>query len=163
VNADGFFYLNAWKRLIKTFMDGNRITPSVNCARARDKFTVSRAKGNGALTYPVGLMTADEIVLAGATPYHQVFDDYKDTDGIYASGNRTQYNYLYVLNYQNTIWTMTPIGGNQYHARWGAMNGGWFFAFRSINSGEIRPVVSLMPLIEISGGNGSEETPYVIE
>ena len=39
--------------------------PSVMCSNDNDKFTVSPGNGNGALTYPVALLTADEITLAG--------------------------------------------------------------------------------------------------
>ena len=40
-------------------------TPSYNCATIEDKFTVDKSTGNGKLTYPIGLMTADEVVFAG--------------------------------------------------------------------------------------------------
>ena len=43
---------------------GNK-TPSLVCPRQVDNFTVSTDNGNGALTYPVGLITADEMVFAG--------------------------------------------------------------------------------------------------
>ena len=42
-------------------------TPSLTCSRVVDRFTVDVKNGNGALTYPIGLLTADEIVLAGAS------------------------------------------------------------------------------------------------
>ena len=38
--------------------------PDLSCSK-NDSFTVSDENGNGDLTYPVGLLTADEIVLAG--------------------------------------------------------------------------------------------------
>ena len=45
-------------------------TPIFKCPQKNDAFTVNdTAKGNGALTYPVGLITADEIVAAGAVRY----------------------------------------------------------------------------------------------
>ncbi len=41
--------------------------PTFKCPEKNDAFTVSdEEKGNGALTYPVGLITADEIVAAGS-------------------------------------------------------------------------------------------------
>lgn len=39
--------------------------PSVICPNINDSFTVSSSNGNGALTYPVALLTADEATLAG--------------------------------------------------------------------------------------------------
>jgi len=41
--------------------------PTFKCTQKNDAFTVNdTSKGNGALTYPVGLITADEIVAAGS-------------------------------------------------------------------------------------------------
>ena len=39
--------------------------PILTCPTESDKFTVNTSNGNGALTYPVGLITADEVVMAG--------------------------------------------------------------------------------------------------
>ena len=39
--------------------------PSLTCSRVIDSFTVDEANGNGKLDYPVGLLTSDEIMLAG--------------------------------------------------------------------------------------------------
>ena len=44
--------------------------PRFTCPQKNDAFTVSdEVKGNGDLTYPVGLITADEIVAAGSGKY----------------------------------------------------------------------------------------------
>ena len=66
------YYYGAYGRL-----DSNK-TPILTCPTASDKFTVDASNGNGALTYPVGLITADEIVLAGEK---------------YGTGNSTYYLY----------------------------------------------------------------------
>ncbi len=39
--------------------------PNLSCVRLDDSYTVSSANGNGDLTYPVGLITRDEVMLAG--------------------------------------------------------------------------------------------------
>ena len=57
-------------------------SPSLTCTNANDRFTVSTSNGNGALTYPVGLLTYDEWILAGRTVGY--------------------------LNSGSTWWTMTP-------------------------------------------------------
>ena len=41
------------------------VSPDYKCPVASDKFTTTTAKGNGKLSYPVGLITADEITFAG--------------------------------------------------------------------------------------------------
>ena len=41
------------------------MSPDYKCPVASDKFTTTTAKGNGKLTYPIGLITVDEITFAG--------------------------------------------------------------------------------------------------
>ena len=43
----------------------NPVSPDYKCPVASDKFTTTTAKGNGKLSYPVGLISADEITFAG--------------------------------------------------------------------------------------------------
>ena len=43
----------------------NPVSPDYKCPVVSDKFTTTTAKGNGKLSYPVGLITADEITFAG--------------------------------------------------------------------------------------------------
>ncbi len=50
--------------------DLNKVKPRFTCPQKNDAFTVSdETKGNGDLTYPIGLITADEIVAAGSGKY----------------------------------------------------------------------------------------------
>ncbi|MDY4618947.1 MAG: hypothetical protein SO484_02970 [Bacilli bacterium] len=53
------YYYGAYGRL-----DSNKKT-ILTCTEESDKFTVNTSNGNGALTYPVGLITADEVAMAG--------------------------------------------------------------------------------------------------
>lgn len=39
--------------------------PNLQCQNLNDRFTVSSDNGNGSLTYPIALLTADEAILAG--------------------------------------------------------------------------------------------------
>ena len=41
------------------------VVPELICNRNVDKFTVEKENGNGDLTYSIGLLTADELALAG--------------------------------------------------------------------------------------------------
>lgn len=51
--------------------------PQFTCPQENDKFTVKETSGgNGALTYPVGLITADEIVAAGSGQYGTTNENY---------------------------------------------------------------------------------------
>ena len=67
--------------------------PRLTCAEQNDRFTVNdEVIGNGDLTYPISLITADEVALAGG---------YIDIDN-------SQY-YLYT---GNDYWTISPYGFN---------------------------------------------------
>ncbi len=69
----------------------NNPQPTFKCPEKNDAFTVSDdKKGNGALTYPVGLITADEIVAAGS--------------GKFATENQSYYLYRPSSRY----WTLSP-------------------------------------------------------
>ena len=48
----------------RTRLDTNK-TPTYDCATIEDKFTADSSTGNGKLTYPIALMTADEVSFAG--------------------------------------------------------------------------------------------------
>ena len=115
------------------------------CQNANDKFTVSSNKGNGALTYPVGMITADEIIYAGA-------------DGNFST------NSTFYLNNGFYNWSLSPRGfygwgASEFFLRSdGALNGDF------VDGGiGLRPVVSLRPGTTISGGIGSSSSPYIVE
>ena len=120
--------------------------PNIACPNETDRFSVGNPKAK--LNYPVGLLTADEIVLAGAAGG--------------SSNNNTNY-YLYT---GADYWAMTPYGWNgslfinsvvEYYGDCGAL------AVGSATAG-VRPVVSLKQGIEFeSGGNGTPTNPYVVK
>ena len=120
-------------------------TPSLECVNENDRFTVKEENGNGDLTYPVGLLTADEIVLAG---------------GLYGSNNT---DYYLNVGSNNYYWALSPR----------AFNGSFAVEFRVISSGSlgsyyvddtngVRPVVSLAAGTEITG-LGTETSPFEIK
>ncbi len=73
-------------------------TPTLKCGLKNDRFTTSADTtiGNGALTYPIGLITADEAALAGLV-----------------NGKTNTTNYLYT---SKNWWLLSPgsSGGNAY-------------------------------------------------
>ncbi len=129
----------AFNGIIKVF---NTQKPSLVCERANDKFTVSASLGNGKLKYPVGLLTTDELMLAGGG---------------------TAYNncYLFIDDY---FWTISPGYLDKDRARniykdFGGLINDW-----SVNNIiSLRPVVSLSKNSNVSGGDGTANNPYVIE
>lgn len=122
---------------------------NLTCANQRDRFTVSNSVGNSALTYPVGLITADELYLAGIT-------------GTSADTS----NYLYT---GEPYWTMTPkifkLSGSNYENRlWriDATTPVMDEAKSDSNNKYIRPVVTLNNSVILDSGNGSSNNPYVV-
>ena len=118
--------------------------PSISCTNTRDSFTVDSSNGNGKLTYPVGLLTADEYTLAG-------------------SGNKGYSTdaYLHTGQYQ---WSLSPYGFNRNNAiefslySSGRLDNGYVY-----NTRGVRPSVSLKPGTYATGGDGSFSTPYIVE
>ena len=84
------YYYGAGLRL---YGDSSNPSPSLKCTNASDKFTTTIAKGNGKLSYPVGLITADEVNMAGA-------DNQRSSNSSY---------YLYTGDY---YWAGSPVGFN---------------------------------------------------
>ena len=120
--------------------------PTLQCSQDVDKFTVSDTKGNGKLTYPIGLLTIDEASMAG---------------GLYNSVN-TQY-YLYT---GQAYWTMSPsyfassfAAARVWHVPSTGLLSHWNSPSTSLG---VRPVVNLSADVLISGGDGTSQNPYVI-
>lgn len=105
-----------------------------------DKFSVStEGGGNGQLTYPIGLPTADEVVFAGVG---SGITDARET-------------WLYD-NENQGLSTMTPY----YGALVAVLHGG---LLREGIYGLVRPVISLDTCAKISNGNGTASSPYVLD
>ena len=132
--------------------------PTLTCENASDYYTVASASsGNKKLSYPIGLITADEMMLAGHAG--GVFD---------GSYNHMKTNNGSYLVTGNTFWTMTPAGG--YNPFGGAS---WFaYVFGVGVSGVVddnfagdtrglRPVVNLKSDVTITG-SGTKTDPYVV-
>ena len=123
----------------------NQKQPSLSCSQDSDKFTVSPEKGNGKLTYPVGLITVDEAVFAG---------------GVYLSVNPEYYLYT-----GQTYWTMSPSNfnsSNAYALAWRVLSTGYLYVAWVTSSSGVRPVVNLSADILITGGDGTKVNPYMV-
>ena len=132
-------YYRAYNRL-----EDNKI-PQFSCPQSNDLYTTSSSsKGNKALDYPIGLITADEVAYAG---------------GVYNQNNTSYYLYIDVF-----YWTMTPhtmlyeiadVWCNDHWNRLNKSNVGY-------NVGWIRPVINLKSDVRISSGDGTSSNPYEI-
>ena len=128
----------------------NNPNPSTLCKNENDKFTVNSKNGNGALAYPVGLITLDEAIFAGFNTRWSNENDYNDTT-----------NYLFT---NVTYWTSSPVMveadgrvlvGNIYKN--GAVGVDYVFYAPGV-----RPVVSLASGTLVTG-SGTIANPYVVE
>ena len=142
-------YFGAYTRLI------TNKTPSYDCAATEDKFTVDTSTGNGKLTYPIALMTADEVSFVG---------------GLYLTSAPTWY-YYNSANGSSTgstdWWLLSPIywdGGFAFvFFVLGSSSPGYLLNFNVNNTSGVRPVISLKSCIKYSTGNGSASDPYTIK
>lgn len=133
-DADQDLLFSAYDRVV------NKTGPSLNCIRNADRYTVSSSNGNGKLTYPVGLITADEAVLAGF-----IYDD-NSTDSYIKMGTGV------------STWTMTPLAYGTLSKQDLEM---FVIGGRSLDT-NLRPVVTLNNSIVFSSGNGTSNTPYIV-
>ena len=124
--------------------NGSSISPSLICPQANDKFTVTTVKGNGKLTKPVGLITADEVSMAG--------------------GRTDSQNTLYYLYTGNKFWTMTPayFRSVSYVHMFNINNNGNINVPAVTDNSVIRPVANLKTDNLTFTGTGTMQNPYVI-
>ena len=127
-----------------------RADPTYVCSNSNDQFTLSvenggtNGYGNNKLTYPIALLTADELVFAGAE---------------YAISNNS-----YFLNTTESYWLMSPMRVATDNSRTFASKANGQLNVQ-IGTGRIGvvPAISLIKDIKISGGNGTYNSPYIID
>lgn len=127
--------------------------PSLDCANEVDRFTRDKANGNGDLTFPIALITADEATMAGACWSNCSVD----------LPNGTQYiSYLTKSSHPyRSAYTMTPEQQNYLFSIRTGRDGLWYDWFS--NKGTVRPVVSLKADTRYTSGDGTAANPYIIE
>ena len=121
-------------------------SPQLICPTGSDKFTVNTSNGNGALTYPVGLITADEVAMAG---------------GVYGSSNTNSSYYLYT---SQDYWTGSPdyfFSDISYAYEFSVYTRGYIGDPDVDYNYGARPVVSLSSKAKLSG-NGTYNDVYTV-
>ena len=142
----------------KGYLRVEESAPTLTCENASDYFTVASASsGNKKLSYPIGLITADEVMLAGHAG--GVFD------GSYSHMKTNNGSYIVT---GNTFWTMTPAGGyNPFgYSGWGtnvftAYGSGDFDDNGADDTYGLRPVINLKSDVTITG-TGTMTDPYLV-
>ena len=138
-SSNNFDYAG-WERLY------TNKTPQLTCPNlARDGFTTTTSSiGNKALTYPIGLITADEVSLAG---------------GVRGTSNSSYYLYT-----GQWYWALSASGwGRGYAYEFSVRSHGGLYNNSVSSSDGVRPVVSLRTSTLVTSGTGTETDPYVIE
>ena len=137
--TDSYTYYGSYNR------NADRKTPSLKCAQANDKFKVSSASAK--LDYPVALITAYEMAMAG---------------GVLDTAN-TNY-YLYNGQYQ---WSLSPGYFISYSSQanvWYVLPSGSLYPYYYVAfSFGVRPVINLKADTLITKGDGSSLNPFVIK
>ena len=137
-----------------TRLDTNK-TPTYDCAATEDKFTVDTSTGNGKLTHPIALMTADEVSFAG---------------GLYGNSAPAWYYYNSAKGSStgSTLWwLLSPHFWDDRDAFVFGVDGsslpGYLSSYRVGSTYGVRPAISLKSCVKTSGGDGSASAPYTIE
>ena len=148
-NSRHFLYLGGWNPSsgnVKSFLHFNDSSNEIlTCQDKEDRFTLkvdsggTLGYGNNALDYPVGLLTAIEVMLA-------------------RNGTNTNY-----LNNGDKYWLMSPFGFYDDGARVRSVYYGSLDSDYVYNTYGARPAVSLSTKVKLSGkGNGTVESPYIL-
>ena len=133
------YYYGAYGRL------DSKKEPILTCPTTSDKFTSKNSSiGNKALTYPVGLITADEVAMAGGKSF---------------STNSTYYLYT-----NQDYWPGSPCN---FLGSYAAAGGFFVSSSGDLGNGSVnsargaRPVVSLSSKAKLSG-KGTYSNPYTV-
>ena len=141
IKFDKYSHFGAHKRQV------NNTAQFICPEPSRDLYTTANSSlGNKALIYPVGLITYDELVLAGMDNKH--------------------INKLAWVYSTQHYWTMTPsyfdaTGGEA--SVWHEISQGSLSNWYVVSNQGARPVINLKPDVEISGGIGTSNNPYVVD
>ena len=122
--------------------------PSFICMNeSNDLFTLAEnTKGNKKLTYPIGLITADEVSYSGL-----------------AYQNLNKKNYLYPTKGLSTLSPIMFNTDNSMAYLWAIGSDGSLYGNYVSNNNGIRPVINLKADTEITDGIGTENDPFIVK
>ena len=136
---------NTYYSSYKRYLDSS---PTLLCTNDNDFFTTKNDDiGNKSLTYPIGLITYDELAFAGNDYLHLNKMSWTYSEVTYHTMTPS---YYYANDGKARTWNLRNVG-NLYH--WNTVD---------LNLG-IRPVISLKSNVRITGGIGTTNDPFVID
>ena len=132
-------------------------TPTYNCANIKDAFSGSNSEAK--LTYPIGLMTIDEIAYAGGKAFTDLPSPYawyylNSVGGSITGSTSWSWYVLSPFGWTGSFSFVWGIGDPRVPGR--------LFDSGADGGAAVRPVLSLKFCIKYSTGNGTPETPYEI-
>ena len=136
-------YYSAYKRLHK---DDNK-TATLKCSQDSDRFSMTSSRGNGDLTYPVALITADEVALAGGRQGLKNEDYYLRTNNYYYTMTPARFIAADTLAY---VYNVYPTGELNL---WGSV-ASWY---------GVCPVINIRSDVLISQGDGTIQNPFILQ
>ena len=116
-------FYSGYKRL---YADANK-SATLKCSNASDKFSATASRGNAKLKYPVALITADEVALAGGKYNMKNQDYYLRTNGYFWTMTPSSFGASYALAY---VYGVNPAGELS----------NWYFVTSSLG---VRAVINL--------------------
>ncbi len=123
------------------------LNPQFTCPQENDKFTVEATSGgNGALTYPVGLITADEVIAAGSA---------KTANASYYLYKESEYWSMTPRDFHNGSTVVSAYVYTIYET--GSFGGQYVSNYRGV-----APVINLKAeYLDQFQGNGTINNPYI--
>ena len=131
-------------------------TPTYNCTNIKDAFSGSNSEAK--LTYPIGLMTADEIAFAGGVAAKTMNTPYAWFMSNSAGGSITGSTIWWSLSPSYWLGSLSGVWGVYGSGLPGYLNGN-----SVADTYAVRPAISLKSCIKYSTGNGTANNPYTIE
>ena len=142
--TDSHTFYGAYNRL------QNSEKPSIKCSGNNDKFKMSNESAK--LDYPVGLILADEVALAGGRAYY---------NGGYSPNSNY---YLYNGKY---YWTLSPSCFSSIYSDarvWTVLPSGGLYPWNGVTySIGVRPVINIKADTLMTKGDGSSLNPFFIQ
>ena len=128
----------------------NTRPPTLTCNRGVvDTYSTTTDTGNGQLTYPIALLTADEVAFAGS--------------GGSEISNGPTYNFNSFIHSKNKFWLLSPSD------RQGSPQVFYLDSTGKLNKNSVnytpygvRPVISLNHDVEYTSGTGTATNPWVV-
>ena len=130
-------------------------TPTYNCTNIKDAFSGSNSEAK--LTYPIGLMTADEIAYAGGKAITSLPSPYAWYYLNSAGGSITGSTIWWSLSPSYWLGSFSGVWGVYGSSLPGYLNGN-----SVAGTYAVRPAISLKSCIKYSTGNGTANNPYTI-